>query len=169
MKPRGILFSTAKTYCSEDISLIENYSDAVKDPKNYVCHHRLETEWNVSRKWLKEHNLYFNRPAKELIFMTRSSHASMHSSRQTISDYQKKIISETHKGKILSEETRKKISDKIRKDVPKEELYQLRYIEKLSPRECAKHFGVGLSLIYHRITEYGFPKNKNNRGKRRTS
>ena len=69
-----------KCYCCEDLSLIENYNEAVNSPEEYVIHHRLEIQGDklLSRKELKEMNMYFNRPASELIFMTYSEHSRIH-------------------------------------------------------------------------------------------
>lgn len=68
-----------KKYCCEDISLIENYNEAVND-KNEIwhCHHKLEIELNKTRNGLIEMGLYYNRPAKELVFLTKSEHMSIH-------------------------------------------------------------------------------------------
>ena len=73
----------AKSYCSEDISLIENYQDAISDEeKMWEIHHRSECDENgrtlFTRTQLKEMGLYFKRPASELIFVTRSMHWKLH-------------------------------------------------------------------------------------------
>ena len=73
----------AKKYCSEDVSLIENYHQAVLDPyEKWEIHHRRECDDEgrtlFTHKQLKEMNLYFDRPAEELIFVTRSTHCKMH-------------------------------------------------------------------------------------------
>lgn len=67
-------------YCCEDISLIENYEIAVNSPEKYDCHHKLEIQGNniLSVKELKEQNLYYKRPAKELIFLTHKEHCRIH-------------------------------------------------------------------------------------------
>lgn len=41
-----------KCYCCEDLSLIENYNEAVNSPEEYVIHHRLEIQGDklLSRK-----------------------------------------------------------------------------------------------------------------------
>ena len=76
-----ISFITVKKYCSEDISLIENYEEALISNEPYDCHHRLEIQDGkpVSVKYLKEQGLYYNRPATELIFLSHKIHMSMHS------------------------------------------------------------------------------------------
>ena len=73
----------AKRYCSEDISLIENYQEAISDEeKMWDIHHRRECDENgktlFTGKQLIEMNLYFKRPASELIFVTRSMHWKLH-------------------------------------------------------------------------------------------
>jgi hypothetical protein len=81
-----------KSYCSEDISLIENYEKAINDnTQTWHCHHKLETELGLSIKELKELNLYYHIPASELIFLTEYEHIRLH-----------------HKGKYVSEETKQK-------------------------------------------------------------
>ena len=73
----------AKRYCSEEISLIENYHEAVSDQTNmWDTHHRRECDENgrtlFTCKQLVEMNLYYKRPAAELIFVTKSMHMKLH-------------------------------------------------------------------------------------------
>ena len=73
----------AKWYCSEDISLIENYQQAISDEeRTWDIHHRSECDSEgrtlFTKKQLIEMNLYFNRPASELVFVTRSMHWKLH-------------------------------------------------------------------------------------------
>ena len=73
----------AKCYCSEDVSLIENYQEAIADEeRTWDIHHRQECDENgktlFTCKQLKEMGLYFNRPASELVFVTRSMHKMLH-------------------------------------------------------------------------------------------
>ena len=73
----------AKRYCSEDISLIENYREAIADQtRTWDIHHRRECDENgrtlFTGKQLIEIGLYFKRPASELIFVTRSMHWKLH-------------------------------------------------------------------------------------------
>lgn len=63
--------------CSEDISLIENYQEAVSSPELWVAHHRLE-DLGFSKENLIYLGLYYGVPANELIFMTNSEHMSHH-------------------------------------------------------------------------------------------
>lgn len=75
-------------YCiSEEIEQIENYEAAKKDNFNgWHIHHRLETHnsdgekrlVNLSRAELIALEVYYNRPANELIFLTASEHQKIH-------------------------------------------------------------------------------------------
>ena len=89
-----------KYYC-KDYENIENYEKAKADDfKNWEVHHRLETHTSdgerrlvdITADELKALDMYYNRPADELIFLTIYEHSRLHM-----------------KGKHLSEETRKKI------------------------------------------------------------
>ena len=77
-----MISKTAKSYCCEDLSLIENYELAIADTtQTWDCHHRVEVldgRKMFSRDELKHLNLYFDRPAKELIFLTKSEHSKIH-------------------------------------------------------------------------------------------
>ena len=71
----------------EEIERIENYELAKKDNfKGWCIHHRLETHnsdgekrlVNLSMAELKALDMYYNRPANELIFLTKSEHTKLH-------------------------------------------------------------------------------------------
>ena len=68
----------------EEIEQIENYELAKKDNfDGWDIHHRLECvetggEVNRTAKELQDLGLYYNRPASELIFLTKSEHTSLH-------------------------------------------------------------------------------------------
>ena len=67
----------AKSYCRDDISLIENYDKAIADTTQmWHCHHRRETIYSV--KDLQDIGEYYNRPACELIFLTSLEHNRLH-------------------------------------------------------------------------------------------
>ena len=124
-------------YCKNDISLIENYDKAIADKTQvWDCHHRRETIY--SAKELIDIGEYYNRPACELIFLTKSEHTRLHhlgkhhseESRKKMSEKRKgkpswikgkhnsaearKKMSEAHKGKNHSDETRQKISESLK-------------------------------------------------------
>lgn len=75
---------TYQAFCIEsEWSLIENYDKAKADNfKGWDCHHKLELHPDYSlrftKKSLQDLDLYYNRPANELIFLTHSEHAKLH-------------------------------------------------------------------------------------------
>ena len=88
---------SAKAYCKDDISLIENYENAINDKtQTWHCHHRRETIF--SRKDLIEICEYYNRPAYELIFLTKSEHNRLHKSGKHHSAESCNKMSEAKKG-----------------------------------------------------------------------
>ena len=100
----------AKLYCKDNISLIENYEQAVNDPINkWVVHHRRETIYSM--EGLKEIGEYYHRPAIELIFMLKEEHTRFHHIGKNHSEKAKKKMSESHIGKHHSEKAKKKISE----------------------------------------------------------
>lgn len=76
---------TFQAFCIEsEWELIENYELAKAD--NFIgwhCHHRLELHPDYSIRFkadsLKKLDLYYNRPARELIFLTHAEHSRIHS------------------------------------------------------------------------------------------
>lgn len=74
-----IAFCIVNKYCKEDLSLIENYELALNDMiQTWDCHHRKEIDLGLSTYNLKEQGLYFNVPAKDLIFLTHNEHIKLH-------------------------------------------------------------------------------------------
>lgn len=114
-----------KKYC-KDYTKIENYEKAISDTENvWECHHRLETHnsngerrlIDLTREELYALNMYYNRPAEELIFLTVKEHQNLHHIGKKYSEETKKKMSEHQKGSIpwnkgkkFSEETKKKMS-----------------------------------------------------------
>lgn len=91
-------------YCNESIMNIENYEKALADDfKGWHIHHRLETHNSdgerrlvaLEAKELIALDMYYNRPACELIFLTEKEHGAIHNNRKHFS---------------LSEEAKHKIS-----------------------------------------------------------
>ena len=106
----------AKTYCNEDISLIENYDKAIADSNTmWHCHHRRELE--TPRKQLIKIGEYFNRPATELIFLTKSEHTALHHKGKKLKPFteeHKLKMSIAKKGKHHTEETKRKMSEALK-------------------------------------------------------
>lgn len=103
----------AKEFCCEDISKIENYKQAVNDKtQTWECHHRLEIQgqFRNSRALLKKCGLYYNVPAWQLIFLTKSEHRRLHLLGGHLSKETRKKMSMSLSGKHKSEETKKKMS-----------------------------------------------------------
>ena len=96
-------------YCKEP-EKIENYDKAAADNfKGWECHHRKGVD--ISREKLKALGMYYNRPADELIFLKHSEHRFLHKKGKSLSEETRKKISDANKGKQFSEETRKKMSE----------------------------------------------------------
>lgn len=79
-----MISANARQFCREKVSEIENYDKAIADyQRTWHCHHRRETPVEgigLSREELKKNNLYYDRPAKELIFLTPEEHLELHHS-----------------------------------------------------------------------------------------
>ena len=75
-----ISLKNAKRFCCEDISLIENYEQAIddNDKRKWICHHKLGIELSKSKEELIEIGLYYKRPACELCFMETKEHKRLH-------------------------------------------------------------------------------------------
>ena len=109
-----------KKYCREDISLIENYDKAIADnTQTWDCHHRKESQYSAGE--LVDIGEYYNRPACELIFLTPANHHRLHhlgkptwNKGKHLSAETRKKISEAHNGKHHSEETRQKLSEALK-------------------------------------------------------
>lgn len=102
-----------KCFCTNP-KRIENYARAISDEKHmWECHHRLETHFSdgterpknvqLSREELIALGVYYNRPAEELIFLTKSEHRKLHNRwinhPEGWTEEQKKKHSELLKGK----------------------------------------------------------------------
>lgn len=151
-------------YCKDDISLIENYNKAISDTTQiWDCHHRLETTLGYGINELKDKNLYYNRPASELIFLTHSEHASIHKAgennpskdlvvkqkiRNSLKDKPKSKehclhVSEALKGYKHSKETKQKHSDNI-----KDRIWICNNIttKRVKPEQLQQYLNIGYKL-----------------------
>ena len=117
-----------KCYC-KDYENIENYEKAKADDfKNWEVHHRLETHnsdgerrlVDITADELKALDMYYNRPANELIFMTIYEHSRLHMKGKHLSEETRKKIGEASKGNKYalgykhSEEAKNKISEAMK-------------------------------------------------------
>ena len=95
-----------KKYCCEPLELVENYQQALAENfKGWCMHHRREIQPDGTRMSVQElidQNLYFHRPASELVFMRREEHSFLHSTGNT-----------NTKGMTLSAEHRRKIAEAL--------------------------------------------------------
>ena len=122
--------------CCDNLSQVENFEKAINDHDEiWHLHHRLETHdengnkrsRNIPMKVLKEKNLYYNRPASELIFLTNEEHSSLH-----------------RKGFIYTNEEKKQMSERMKKYVDehpefKENISKSLKGRKYSEEEYAAH------------------------------
>ena len=101
----------ANAFCIGSIQDIENYEKAVAANETYVCHHRLETHTSdgerrkvdLSKEELLALDMYYHRPAEELIFLTNSEHIKLHNKGKKMSEDFCKKVSESMKGKYSGE------------------------------------------------------------------
>ena len=106
-----------KRYCCEDISKIENYAEAMVDAtQTWHCHHRLEliktgAAVDSTKQDLIDWGIYYNRPANELIFLTKAEHRSLHKKGEKCSEETRRKMSEVRKGIVFSEEWKHKMSE----------------------------------------------------------
>ena len=106
---------SAYAFCIEDIELIENYDKAIADESNnWIVHHKLGISEDrcITKDELISMNLYYHRPAAELIFMTKSEHVKLHN-KARINEIIN-TLSEANRNRIWTPEMRKKISDKMK-------------------------------------------------------
>ena len=131
-------------FCSEPLELVENYQQALADDfEGWCIHHRLEVQpdgTRVSRQELKDNGLYFHRPASELVFMRCGEHTTLHMlgnacmKGKQLSEEHRKKLSESLRCKHLSEETRKKMSESRKGRTLSEE-----HRKKMSESHKGKH------------------------------
>lgn len=102
----------ARKFCYQDISLIENYDKAIADKeRTWQCHHRNEIIMNCGKKELIAVGAYYDRPARELIFLTKGEHRRLHMKGKKFSEEHKRKMSVAKKGKKFSEEHKRKLSE----------------------------------------------------------
>ena len=106
----------AKRYCYEDISRIPNYEQAIADTTQvWDLHHRLELtvngEFAHTPQELIEMDMYYNRPAGELIFLTHAEHNRLHRNAERSNPEYRAKRSEAQKQRWADPEYRAKQSE----------------------------------------------------------
>lgn len=96
----------AKLYCCEDISLIENYDEAVSSPLKYDLHHKLGLWFDT--QWLIDNGFYYQQRAEMLVFLTHRDHVYLHN--KTPNEETRLKISVAKKGCVFTEEHKHKLS-----------------------------------------------------------
>lgn len=108
---------------------VENYEKAILDEERWELHHRREIDEMKSVQQLIDEGKYYDVDPSELIFLTKAEHNKVHnlhrreetiekldrSAKNKIGTHRsletKSKISKGNKGKLVSEETRKKLSE----------------------------------------------------------
>lgn len=133
-----------KYLCKDDISLIENYAEAVSDTEQkWECHHRKETMLHKSMRELQEMGMYWHVPASDLIFLRKGEHDKLHTENKRFT------------GRHHTEEAKRKIGEHSkgnayakRGDIwkHKAEILDL-HKQGHSRRELARMFGCSRTVI----------------------
>ena len=146
-----------EVYC-KNYQDIENYEKALADDfKNWEVHHRLETHnsdgerrlVDITATELKALDMYYNRPADELIFLTIYEHSRLHMKGKHLSEETRKKIGSASKGNKYalgykhSEEAKNKISEAMKGE--KNSFYGRHHTEetknKISEAQKGKYIG----------------------------
>ncbi len=108
-----ISISQAQAYCRDDITLIKNYAKAVADTtQTWICHHiHGEPVTGLCKADLKKMNMYYQRPASELMFVTRKMHEDIHGSCKKAGKRDKSGSKNSFYGKHHSEESKARMSE----------------------------------------------------------
>lgn len=156
----------------DNIKNVENYDKALADDfKGWQLHHRLETHdgdgerriIDITKKELIALNMYYHRPANELIFLTTKEHRYLHMKGKKLgplSNEHKRKLSEAHKGIYHTEETKKKISE-----AHKDKHFSEEHKKKLSEANKGKHFRVISKETRRKLSKAGKGKHWFNNGK----
>ena len=125
-----------KMYCKDDLSKIENYHEAVNDKENiWHLHHRLELTINGEFAHFKEDlirlNMYYHRPAFELIFLREDEHHKLHGQFHKMTNDGIQAIKDKNTGRKRTEEQKKLISDRTREAMKNSVKFRKWHYEKL--------------------------------------
>ena len=123
----------------KDFQDIENYEEAVKSTEQYDLHHRKEIErlddGTVvlrSMKDLKYFDLYYHRPAEELIFLSHSEHMSIHNKGKKNSAETRAKMSASRKGMFSGDKHPRWKGDQVTDQTKRKRLRKQRQIEASS-------------------------------------
>lgn len=120
-----------RRYCCEEISNIEGYGEAITSNKMFDCHHRLETNnsdgerrtVNLTKKELIALDIYYNRPASELILLPHGEHTALHNPRLGTGQ----VLNQPKYGKLHSKELSEHLSTVRKgKPMPKEQVEKMK-------------------------------------------
>lgn len=146
--------------------LIENYDEASKDNfKGWVCHHRLELtldgELALTPQELIRHNMYYNRPYFELIYLRRSEHAKLHHTNKVVKNSTREKLSASHTGMKYaprSAEYRAKMSAAKKGNTnTKGKHWSNETKQKIAASKFGKHwYNNGLTTILSDVCPIGF-------------
>lgn len=106
-----INIAKVKAYC-KDYQNIENFIEAYSDlSETWHCHHKLEihNDYKNTKEDLINMNLYYDRPASELIFLRASDHISLHLKGKKPKNHETLRIINT--GRKNSEDSKQKMSE----------------------------------------------------------
>lgn len=136
---------------TKEIEKVENYEKAKLD--NFLgwnIHHRLETHTSegikrlvqITKEELIALDMYFDRPANELIYLTIPEHTSVHCKGRKCSEEQKRKTSKTLMGHTVSESTYNKLSKTFFKKGSKvnPEMVQKRVETRLRHKKVLERF-----------------------------
>lgn len=170
-----------KQFCSEPIENIENYCFAINDKtRSWHCHHRKETDLNMTKQQLIDLDLYYGVPASDLIFLTHEEHSRIHltgkegyfKGKETWmkgkkhTEESKKKMSESHKGKWIGKNNPNFGKDFSGKNNPSYkkicpiELFCLREIEHKTWAKIGEILNISSPTVKNRWVEFNLDKLK---------
>lgn len=155
---------TVSCYCKDSISQIRNYEQAINDKDNmWECHHILELHPDGTERFTSQSlislNLYYNRPAEELIFIKQSEHRSIHMSNRIVTKETRNKLSNSRQGMKFSKEHKDNLSKSLKGNTNSKGSTRSEFGIKFF-----EHYGIYKSddiKLYDR--EYHWYKNNNNR------
>ena len=93
----------------------EGYNKALNSNEEYFLHH-IQGENNISVEELIENNLYYDCEPADLKWVTHSEHMTIHHKGKVLSDETKRKMSESGKVKVFTADHRKNLSEAMKGD-----------------------------------------------------